>query len=157
MLVMPPPPEESWPSAALVVHGTVLREGEDHTTPRVVDAAGPWFVAMTFHAMWEYAPELLDAIPGAPEWREQLEAVRPEAERHLAVHEGHVAVLTERDRAGLVAAGTGLLDAGWTGDAASVRARIDEAAASGIPEIAFSPAGPDVAGELEAFMAAAGG
>ena len=143
-----PIPNFDW--SALVVSGTVLDPGEDHTTPRVVDAAGPWFVT-SYHGMFEMAPELIDTLPGGPEWRAALEKARPEGERHLALHEGHVVAVTDRDRPLIEAAGPGLLDWSWTGDRAAVRAKRDEAEAAGATEVLYCPSGPDVARELDAF------
>ena len=37
-------------------------------------------------------------MPGGRAWREALEALAPEGERHLLAFEGHVTHLTERDR-----------------------------------------------------------
>jgi len=62
--------------------------------------------------------------------------------------------MTARDRAAVAAAGPAILSSGWTGDAESVRARAREAAACRIDEIIDIPAGPEVPGELEAFMGA---
>jgi 5,10-methylenetetrahydromethanopterin reductase len=153
MLVDLPPAGEVWPRAAMIVHGTVVRDGEDHTSERILEAAGPWF-ATTFHALWEFSPDLLDAVPGGAVWRDQMEVVRPETERHLAVHEGHIAVLTERDRAGIAAAGPSIMDSGWTGDAASIRSRLEQTAAGGVSEVVYTPAGPAIIDELESFAQA---
>jgi 5,10-methylenetetrahydromethanopterin reductase len=149
------PPENSHTAseAALLAYGTVVRPGENHTSGRLVEAAGPWFAA-AFHAVWEMRPAALDHIPGGPEWREALLASRPENERHLAVHEGHATTLTDRDRAGIRAAGPAILHSGWTGDPEAVRARAEQAAKAGVTEIVYTPAGPDIPGELEAFKQA---
>jgi 5,10-methylenetetrahydromethanopterin reductase len=155
MLVGIPPGGSQFPDSALLVHGTVLRPGEDHRSHRVIAAAGPWF-ASTFHATWEYHPTALDAMPGGREWQDALSNVgRPDQELHLAVHEGHITVLTERDSAAIAAAGDAVLTSGWTGPPESVKARAAEVAAAGIQEIVFAPTGADIAGELEAFIAAA--
>ena len=42
-----------------------------------------------------------------------------------------------------------------SGTPARVRERLDELAAGGVTEIVFQPCGPDIAGELERFLAAA--
>jgi 5,10-methylenetetrahydromethanopterin reductase len=152
----PPPPGESWARCAMLVQGTVLDPGEDHTTARVRAAAGPWFVT-AYHAMTEWAPAALPGMPGGDAWWAGIEAERPDGERHLAVHEGHVVTVTDRDRPLLDAAGAGLLASGWTGDAASVRERLVDAATAGITEVLYTPAGPDVERELEAFAGAASG
>jgi 5,10-methylenetetrahydromethanopterin reductase len=143
-------------ASALLVHGTVRRPGEDHTSVRLVDAAGPWFAA-GFHAIWELYPDLLDGMPGGTAWRDAMEATRPAAERHLAVHEGHAVALTARDRTGIAAAGEAVAATGWTGDAASIRARVRELTGSGLEEVVYTPAGHDVPAEIEAFAAAVHG
>jgi 5,10-methylenetetrahydromethanopterin reductase len=143
-----------WADLALLRFGTVLEPGEDHTSPRVVEAAGPGY-ASTVHAMWEYAKESVDAVPGGSGWRTALEAERPETERHLVAHQGHLLALTKRDRDLVAAAGPALLRTGWTGDPASVRQRLDQAGSAGITEIIYVPTGPDFKRELDAFATAA--
>jgi 5,10-methylenetetrahydromethanopterin reductase len=152
-----PPEGESdprWKTCAVLANGTVLDPGEDETSERVREAAGPWFVT-GYHAMYEWAPDALANMPGGPEWRAAVEAERPEGQRHLAVHEGHVVTVTGRDRAVLDAAGPALLGTGWTGDRANVRSRLEHAEARGITEVIYTPAGPDVPRELAAFASAA--
>jgi 5,10-methylenetetrahydromethanopterin reductase len=135
---------------ALLVNGTVVGPGEDHTSARVVEAAGPWFAA-SFHAVWEYNPEYLEQRPGGSAWRAEIERLRPEDERHLAVHEGHIVAMTERDRAAVSAAGPAILTNGWTGSAQSIRARLQDAGAAGIDEVIYAPAGPDIESEIGRF------
>ena len=154
ILTAPAPEERHWDDVALLVNGTVVGVDETHSSGRVIDAAGPAYVT-GFHAMWEWAPDVLAAMPGGPDWVRRLEAARPEAERHLAVHEGHLVAVTERDRPLLEVAGEALLGTGWTGDAASISARMDAVGAAGITEVVYGPAGPDIAHELRAFAAAA--
>jgi 5,10-methylenetetrahydromethanopterin reductase len=149
-----------WAACALLVSGTVLDDGEDHMSARVREAAGPWFVT-GYHAMWEWEPSIVDAMPGGPEWRSRIETERTAGHQHLAVHEGHVVTVTDRDRPLLDAAGAALLDAGWTGDRAAVGAHLEQAAAAGVTDVIYTPAGPDVPRELrafaEAYRAAVGG
>ena len=140
----------SWRQAGVIVSGTVLRPGEDERTERVIEAVGPWF-ATSFHAMWELSPDVLDHMPGGREWREAMLAARPEHERHLAVHEGHVTVITDRDRRAVLAAGSSILSHGWTGTSDAIAERIASAAAAGITHLVYNPAGPDIPAELEAF------
>jgi 5,10-methylenetetrahydromethanopterin reductase len=61
---------------ALLSFGTVLDEGEDLSSPRVIDAAGPAAVVL-YHASYERggAPAV-DALPGGQAWREAIEAYR---------------------------------------------------------------------------------
>jgi 5,10-methylenetetrahydromethanopterin reductase len=146
--------EPAWESCALLVFGTVVRPGEDHTSRRLIETAGPCY-ATSFHAMWEYRPDALPHLPGGSEWRERLDAARPAGERHLAAHEGHLTFVNERDRPAVEAAGPAILQSGWTGDAAAVAARFDDAGGRGVTEVVYMAAGPDIPGELEAFAAAA--
>jgi 5,10-methylenetetrahydromethanopterin reductase len=150
---IPPAEHRDWKDSAMIVSGTVVRVGEDHTSARLVEAAGPWF-GTAFHAAWELFPDALDAMPGGALWRERMLAARPEHERHLAVHEGHVTIMTDRDREAVHAAGPAILQSGWTGDATSVAARVEDVAAAGVGEIIYTAAGPDIPGELEAFAVA---
>jgi 5,10-methylenetetrahydromethanopterin reductase len=48
-------PDRAWPECALLRFGTVLHPGDDHTTPRVIDAAGPGWASVV-HAAWEHDP-----------------------------------------------------------------------------------------------------
>jgi 5,10-methylenetetrahydromethanopterin reductase len=140
---------------ALLQFGTVLGDGEPADGPRALDAAGP-AVAVALHGMYERggAPAV-DGLPGGSVWREQLEAV-PADRRHLAVHEGHLVELSDRDRAAM-AAGAATLVPGFTltGPADDVRARVEAFEAMGVTEVAWQPCGPDICRELEAFAAAA--
>ena len=143
-------PAPGFAECAVMVSGTVLDAGENHTSPRVREAAGPWFKTM-YHALWERDPAAVDRLPGGAEWRRRIEAERPERERHLAVHEGHVEVIPARERPLLEAAGPLLVQSGWTGEDSAVRARIEKAVAGGATEIVYMPAGPDIPRELSAF------
>jgi 5,10-methylenetetrahydromethanopterin reductase len=152
-----PPPggrDPRWGICAMLIAGSVLDPGEDHTTPRVRDALGPGF-ATGYHVAWEWDPESVDQLPGGKEWRARVEE-RPPGERHLAVHEGHLVAVNERDQPLVDAAGPRLLSgAGWTGPADEIPGRLEAAAAGGVLEVMYNPAGPDIARELEAFAAAA--
>ncbi len=144
-----------WGICAMLIAGTVLDPGEDHTTPRVRDALGAHF-ATGYHAAWEWAPESVDDKPGGKEWRARVEE-RPPGERHLAVHEGHLVAVTERDQPVVDLAGPEILSIGWTGPASSIPERLERAAAGGVLEVMYNPAGSDIPRELEAFAAAAQG
>jgi 5,10-methylenetetrahydromethanopterin reductase len=151
------PPEGTHGPAerALLRFGTVVRPGEDHTSARVVEAAGPGYAAV-IHAIWQNAAGEIDALPGGKEWRTSIEAERPEDHRHLVVHQGHLSRLTDRDRAVVAAAGPALLEPGWSGEVSTIAARFEEAGAAGVTEVVYVPAGPDIPGELTAFAEAAG-
>ncbi len=141
-------------SAQLVV-GTVLDPGEAITSRRVQDAAGPWY-AILAHGAWEASPEAVDGFPGGAEWRAKLESIRPEGQRHLAVHEGHATTVTDLDRILVDAAGEGVVGLGWVAEADGIRAKIAEAEAAGTTEIMYAPSGPDIERELRVFAEAAG-
>jgi len=150
----PPPPEgRRWDPCAMLCSGTVLEPGEDHTTARVIDATASMY-ATGVHGIWEMAPEAVPTLPGGPEWLAELAAAYPEADRHWAVHEGHMIAVSDRDRAYVAAAGPAILQTGWTGAAVAVRARAEAAAAAGVTELAYGPVGGDVERELAAFAAA---
>jgi 5,10-methylenetetrahydromethanopterin reductase len=155
VLVVSPPNEPlDCNHRGLLVFGTVLRSGEDETSQRVLAAAGPGYTT-SVHGLWEYAPDAVASVPGGAEWHEHVKAERPEGERHLVVHQGHLSTVTDRDSNLVAAAGKAILDCGWSGDPDSIAARMDEAGELGITEVVYTPAGPDVPGELEAFAAAA--
>jgi 5,10-methylenetetrahydromethanopterin reductase len=144
----------NWSETAQLRFGTVLEPGEDHTDPRVIEAAGPGYTAMAVHAVWQRSPLAVDEVPGGKEWRERLEREQPADHAHTLVHEGHLVRLVERDRQIVTAAGPALADFGWTGSADAVRARFGEAADSGVTEVVYVPAGPDIPRELTAFASA---
>jgi 5,10-methylenetetrahydromethanopterin reductase len=140
---------------ALLSFGTVLDDGEDLTSARVADAAGPGAVVM-YHSMYERGgAAAVDAVPGGRGWREAVEA-HPENERHLAIHEGHLVKANPRDEP-YVAELIPLVSAGaLTGTAAQVAARVGDFAAAGVTEVVYQPAGSDIARELRAFASATG-
>jgi 5,10-methylenetetrahydromethanopterin reductase len=136
-----------------MVNGTVLDDGEDISTPRVKDALGPWGV-LAYHGIWQAAGDAVDTLPLGAEWRATIEAERPDGERHLAVHEGHATHVTDRDRAVVDAAGDLLGGFGWVGSTDDVRARADAAFVAGATELLYTPAGPDIAREMQSFASA---
>lgn len=151
-----PNPDASGEWRALLAFGTVLDDGEPPTSPRVVEAAGPG-VAVVLHGLYERGgPAVVDTIPGGAAWRAALEETDA-AERHLAVHEGHLVELTARDRLGLDAGLRELIPAfTLTGPPAEVAARVQAFADQGLTEVAYQPCGPDIPRELTAFAAATG-
>ena len=140
---------------ALLSFGTVLDEGEELTSGRVVDAAAPGAVVM-YHAIYERAgATAVDALPGGRGWRAAVEA-HPETERHFAIHEGHLVKANPRDEpyvADLIplASATALI-----GTAEQVSTRVAEFGAAGVTEVVYQPAGPDIERELSAFASATG-
>jgi 5,10-methylenetetrahydromethanopterin reductase len=130
-----------------LLYGTVLDDGEDLTSPRVIAAAGP-AAAVVLHGSYDAGRRLVEP------WCAELDAI-PAPVRHLAVHAGHLVEVTERDRPYL----SPELIAGFTvtGSGAEVRERVAAMLADGVNEVAFQPAGPDIGRELESFRDAVKG
>ena len=144
-----PIPGFAW--SVVLTFGTVLDEGENPGAARVLAAAGHG-AAVAFH----YAVEnrLLGLVPGGEEWAAAYASV-PERVRHLALHDRHLIAVNERDRpfvtgALLAQQGLALPSAGW-------RERVELLESEGATEVAYQPAGPDIARELEAFASAVRG
>jgi 5,10-methylenetetrahydromethanopterin reductase len=135
--------------------GSVLDEGEDMASQRVLDRAGHG-LAVVFHALYERnGAEAVAALPGGREWVAAIEAI-PADERHLVTHEGHLVRLTDVDKEAVALAAELLPQFTFSGTAEQLRARVAEFAAGGVTELVYQPAGPDVAGELARMMAAVG-
>ena len=140
---------------ALLAFGTVLDEGEEPSADRVRSAAGH-AVAVVYHAMYERGGAgAVDGLPGGSRWREAVEAVPP-AERHLAVHEGHLVAMNDRDVLVWDEAAPLLTSVTFSGTAGQIRDRLALLEEAGVTEIAYQPSGPDMGRELTAFAAAAG-
>jgi len=136
---------------ALLTFGTVLDDGEDPASERVLAAAGH-SATVSLHAMYEWAPGALAGVPRGAEWKAMIEEV-PEPTRHLAVHELHLVGVSDHDRPFV---GPELLAAvGFT--PAQLRERLDQFADQGVTEIVYQPAGPDIGRELATFAEAAAG
>lgn len=137
---------------AQMAFGTVLRNGELLTSDRAKQALAP-ALAAAYHALYERDGEALEALPGGAAWRESIEQV-PADRRHLAIHEGHLVAPNRHD---LLALDEGIHAAPaftLTGTADEVRARVQALGASGVTEVVYQPAGPDIIGELRTFIAA---
>ena len=136
--------------------GTVLEEGEDWSDDRVVAAGGPGAV-LAYHATYELTGrEAVLELPGGKQWLDAVDRT-PEAERHLSVHNQHCVGLSDADRAGWSAGGHALLDAvTLTGTPTVVREKLERLQESGVTEVVYQPAGPDIPRELAAFAKAAG-
>jgi 5,10-methylenetetrahydromethanopterin reductase len=128
--------------------GTVLGDGEDSGSARVLAAAGH-AAPVLFH--WALENRRLDVLPNGEAWAAAYADVPADA-RHLALHDRHLIAVSERDRPFvtgelLTANGLALSPAAW-------RERIAMLVSMGATEIAYQPAGPDIPGELERFAAA---
>ena len=135
--------------AVCLFFGTVLDEGESVDSPRVMAAAGHG-AAVSYHFAHEHGISG-HGPPDAEQWAAAYDDVAPEV-RHLAMHEGHLVSVNERDRPfvtpELIAAVGGAYDPG------QLRDRCATLEAAGVTEIAYQPAGPDIGRELEVFAAA---
>jgi 5,10-methylenetetrahydromethanopterin reductase len=142
-----PIPGFAW---SIVLHfGTVLDEGEDAGSARVMAAAGH-AAPVLFH--WALENRMLDVVPNGAAWAAAYAGV-PERVRHLALHDRHLIAINDRDppfvtRDLLVQQSLALTRAGWGERLALLESQ-------GATEIAYQPAGPDIARELEAFASAA--
>ena len=129
--------------------GTVLAKDEDPGSARVLAAAGH-AAAVGLHAALEKGrAERVDA-----HWAAAYAAV-PARVRHLALHEQHLIAINDRDRPFitgemLTQTKLAMIPAGW-------RELLVQLEAAGATEIAYQPAGPDIAGELERFASAVHG
>lgn len=144
-------PTTGFGRCAVLTFGTVLDEGEDPGSERSLAAAGH-AGGLAFHAF--HLRGQAGSLPGGDRWLAALEQF-PERERHLALHEGHLIEANERDR--LVVTGEVLAMFGYARTADAWRAHLEHQAARGATEIAYQPAGPDIAGELRRFMEMARG
>jgi 5,10-methylenetetrahydromethanopterin reductase len=152
---MPPIGDDLPPWRGILTFGTVLGANETLHDERVMNAAGH-AVAVVYHGSYERrGADAVDGLPGGQLWREAIEEIGPDR-RHLAVHEGHLARVTDRDRPA-VEAGIDLLPkVSFTGTAVELRERVAHLRDVGVTEIAYQPAGNDIPGELQRFIAAVG-
>ncbi len=142
-------PQSGFARCSVLTFGTVLDPGEDAGSERSMGAAGH-AGALMYHAL--HLRGAAAGLPNGDKWVAALEAI-PEDERHLALHEGHLIEPNERDR--LVITGETLRSFGLAREAGAWRDHLAALEAAGATEIAYQPAGPDIPGELERFMAAA--
>jgi 5,10-methylenetetrahydromethanopterin reductase len=156
VLLTTPADAPRWPMTGLLISGTVLDPGEDHDSPRVIDALGPQY-ATGIHALWQWSPDLIKEIPGGPQWLDALNQVPP-GQQHLAVHEGHLVTVTPRDEVLVREAKTRLTTGyAWTGTADAIRHRAQDTVGLGITELVYNPSGTDIPGELQRFAQAVNG
>ncbi len=144
-------PRPGFGRCSVLTFGTVLDAGEDPGSARCMAAAGHGG-ALIYHAL--HLRGQAATLPDGERWVAALEAI-PAEERHLALHEGHLIEANERDA--LVVTGETLQMFGLARDAAAWRAHLASLEAAGATEVAYQPAGPDIPGELDRFMAAARG
>lgn len=140
-------PNGDFTSSVILDFGTVLGEGEDPDSPRVLDAAGH-AAGIVLH--WGVEHDVLDQLlpETGREWAAAYDDV-PRDRRHLALHDRHLIAVNDRDRPFvngevLVKGGLALTRSEW-------RDKLTKLEAGGSTEIAYQPAGPDIPGELERF------
>jgi len=143
-----PVPIAGFEWSVVLTLGTVLEDGEDPGSARVLAAAGH-AAPVLFHYALEN--KQLGLLPNGEQWAAAYADVPP-AVRHLALHDRHLVAINDRDRPFvtgelLAANGFALTRAGW-------RERAAMLASLGATEIAYQPAGPDIARELETFVSA---
>jgi 5,10-methylenetetrahydromethanopterin reductase len=107
-----------------------------------------------YHGILEWSgPEGVSSLPGGEEWRAAIEAI-PERTRHLAIHEGHMVEVNERDRpfisAELIAAMT------FTGTPKDLADRVAAMEQGGATELVVQPGGREIEHELRKFADMAG-
>jgi 5,10-methylenetetrahydromethanopterin reductase len=145
-------PKEGFAWCAVLQFGTVLEDGEAFDSERVLECAGP-AVGAFYHGLYEWSgPEGVASLPGGERWREIMEAI-PERTRHLAVHEGHMVELTDRDRQFVTGAMIAAMT--FTGTAKDLAERMVAMEQGGATELVVQPGGRDIEGELRKFAATA--
>jgi 5,10-methylenetetrahydromethanopterin reductase len=138
------------PSATLLGFGTVIRDGETISSPRVWETAGA-SAAVAYHAFLEQGDARLDNLPNADKFVELAMAI-PEEIRHLALHEGHLTVMNRIDREVMTPEAAAAISP-LTGTIDQVRTRVGEMQAAGMTEIASQPVG-DIEAELRTMASA---
>jgi len=145
-------PEVGLDWQASLTTGTVLREGEDMSNPRVFEAAGH-AAAVGYHFFAENGLSV-DALPGGPEWLKAYDGV-PADERHLAMHDLHLVGVNEIDKPFITPEVMTMLGVAWTPE--ELRSKLAAMAATGFTEVVYQPAGSDIERELATYIEAAKG
>lgn len=143
-------PNADFVSNTVMVAGTVLDEGENPGSDRVLDAAGG-AAALFLH--WAVEHGVLEEMlgEGGRIWAAAYDTVS-QSVRHLALHDRHVVGVNDYDRPFvngdlMVASEVALTVKQW-------RDKLAEYRSAGCTEVAYQPAGHDIPRELRAFAAA---
>lgn len=131
----------------LSYYGTVLDPGESFDDRAVIERVGPG-AALALH-MGPHGP-----LAGTEEevgFTGQINAL-PEEDRLIATHQGHLIALSDLDRQYVT--GNVVRDGTLSGTAAHIRASLDAFEQSGASRFCYTPVGPDIPRELEAFAKA---
>jgi 5,10-methylenetetrahydromethanopterin reductase len=136
--------------------GTVLSEGEDLRSNRVIDAAGH-AIAVLFHSVYERGGrDAVGQLPGGEAWADAIEAF-PERERHLSTHEGHLVRLAPFEEHAVAQAADLIPGMSFSGTREQIRKKIASLEEVGVTELAYQPAGSDIEGELRRMAEAFSG
>jgi 5,10-methylenetetrahydromethanopterin reductase len=145
-------PKSGFAWSALLQFATVVDEGEAFDSRRVLEAAGP-AAGGFYHGLYEWGGDAVDGLPRGAEWRASIESV-PARTRHLAMHEGHMVHLNDRDRqfvtADMIASMT------FTGTAKDLADRMAGIEEMGTTELVLQPTGADIERALRALADMAG-
>lgn len=143
-------PEPGFGNQMMMVIGTVLHDGEDPGSERVLDAAGHG-AALFLH--WAVEHDVIDELLGesGKVWAAAYDHI-PENVRHIALHDRHVVGVNDIDRPFvtgevMTAAGMALSPAQW-------RDRFARLEAGGCSFVHYQPSGHDIPRELAAVAAA---
>lgn len=135
---------------AMMTVGTVLDEGEDPRSERIIDAAGH-AAGQVLHWALEHG-KLDEMLPdGGREWAAAYDDI-PENVRHLALHDRHLVEINEVDRRFVT--GDMMAASGLAATPKQWREKFAEYEANGCTTVSYQPAGRDIPRELEAFAAA---
>ena len=126
------------------INGTVLHEGEDFSSARVLDAAGP-AAALHLHIGDQGVAAGSSEVRG---FAAQLEQIEPRR-RHIELHRGHLTELTDLERPWVTP--ELIRSATDTGSPEEMRTHIQKLAEDGVSGVLYFPAGPDIPRELAAF------
>jgi 5,10-methylenetetrahydromethanopterin reductase len=135
----------------LTAGGFLLEDGESPTSPRVLEAARPWF-GLQYHLAYDgfhHGPGKVEDLPYGDDWLRSAAAL-PAETRHLHVHDGHTVLMNPLDEAfagrhpdalaGFAAAGACTAE--------QLRARVEAAAALGATRIGCRASFQDWEGDL---------
>jgi 5,10-methylenetetrahydromethanopterin reductase len=146
-------PKEGFAWCAVLQFGTVLEDGEAFDSQRVLECVGP-AVGAFYHGLYEWSgADGVATLPGGDQWRASVEGI-PERTRHLAIHEGHLVQLTDRDRQHIT--GDMIAATSFTGTAKDLAHRLADLEQAGATEVALQPGGADIERELRKFADMAG-
>jgi alkanesulfonate monooxygenase SsuD/methylene tetrahydromethanopterin reductase-like flavin-dependent oxidoreductase (luciferase family) len=148
------PDQRDYPRAIVAVFGTVLDDDEEPADERVRLAVGPAWAGMFHFVYTGQGAAAVAEMPGGSSWLDVIERI-PERERHLHIHQGHMAEMNDADMAAWRAGGhVSIPSTTLTGNAETIGKAVAAMAHDGATEVMIQPSGPDIARELQAFVTA---